>query len=73
MALIALLGGSTIGAFGGLLGWLFFDLSFVTAFGLYLACGLCLPAALIAITALRSGREAETGTAYAEDGEAIVA
>lgn len=73
MALIALLGGSTIGAIGGLVGWLFFGLSFATAFGLYLACGLCLPAALIAITALRSGRGAQAGAAYADEREAMVA
>lgn len=73
MALIALLGGSTIGAIGGLVGWLFLGLSFAAAFGLYLACGLCLPAALIAFAALRGGREAQSGTGYAEDAEALVA
>ncbi|TNF20395.1 MAG: hypothetical protein EP318_11055 [Rhodobacteraceae bacterium] len=73
MALIALLGGSTIGAIAGLVSWLFLGVGLAGAFGLYLACGLCLPAAVIAVLALRGTSASQTDTAYAEDGEAMVA
>ncbi len=40
MAVVAILVGSVLGFFGGLFGFLFFDLSLVSAFSLYLMCGI---------------------------------
>lgn len=61
MATIALLFGSTFGAFGGLLGWLLFGLSGTAALTLYFAMGLLFPALCLVVTMLTgAARKADT-------------
>lgn len=73
MALIALLGGSTIGAVCGIFGWLFLEIGLVPAIALYLGISLGLPAVVIAITALRRKTPDHGDAAYADESDVIAA
>lgn len=73
MALIALLGGSTIGAVCGIFGWLFMEVSAASAIALYLGISLGLPALLIANAVLRGKSPANTDAAYADKSDVIAA
>ncbi|MCJ7873077.1 hypothetical protein [Phaeobacter sp. J2-8] len=72
MALVTLLGGSTLGASGGLLAWLLFGVSAATAFGFYLACGVLMPVTVIAISLLVSPGSRDD-VAHAEPAKALAA
>ena len=59
MALIGFLGGGVLGFLAGLVGWLGFDLTLISAIGLYLAVSVLIGATGI-LLALRGGSDRPT-------------
>lgn len=61
MATIAVIMGSILGFFGAVLGWLFWDMSVLSAFGFYLATSIS--CAVLAM-AMAVSRDDDMGAAY---------
>lgn len=62
MAVFGFLLGSVLGLFGSLFGWLIWDISAMTAAGLYLGSGLVVGTLVISLCCLRETLGAQTQT-----------